>query len=174
MKANTRWNFSNKLSFGLRRVDVPVFGQSAAEQITEFKRRPSRRWPTVSPVHLMGSTRCATRRVPPVRTRKLIIVSGIVLAGCASASGVVPVGQDTFMVSRQAATGLSGMGSLKADAFQEANQYCETRGKLLQVVHTSESAPPYLLGNFPRVELQFMCLASNDAQLKRPVLSPPQ
>jgi hypothetical protein len=103
--------------------------------------------------------------------KTISILAVIGLAGCATASGVVPIGQDTFMVSRQAATGFSGIGNLKAEAFQEANQYCVSQGKSFQVVRTSEAKPPYILGNFPRVEVQFMCLDANDPELKRPRLT---
>ena len=103
--------------------------------------------------------------------RYLSIIAAIAfLAGCASNSGVMPIGQDTFMVSRQAATGFSGSGTLKAEAFQEASQYCTSLGKLLQVVSTHEAAPPYILGNFPKAEIQFMCLDAKDAELSRPKL----
>ena len=94
----------------------------------------------------------------------------ILLAGCASNSGVVPIGKDTFMVSRQAATGFSGSGTLKAEAFAEANQYCLSQNKTLQVVNTNEAQPPYVLGNFPKAEVQFMCLDSNDSEHTRPKL----
>jgi hypothetical protein len=94
----------------------------------------------------------------------------IFMAGCASNSGVVPIGKDTFMVSRQAATGFSGSGTLKAEAFNEANQYCLSQNKTLQVVNTHEAQPPYVLGNFPKAEVQFMCLAPNDSELARPRL----
>ncbi len=59
---------------------------------------------------------------------------------------------------------------LKAETFQEAGQYCQGLGKSLQVVNTTESQPPYVLGNFPRAEVQFMCLDSNDRELGRPKL----
>ena len=94
----------------------------------------------------------------------------MLLVGCASNSGVVPIGPDTFMVSRQAATGFSGSGTLKAEAFQEANQYCISQKKKLQVVNTSEAQPPYILGNFPKAEVQFMCLDASDSELARPKL----
>lgn len=84
------------------------------------------------------------------------------VTGCASNSGVVPIGPATFMVSRQAATGFSGSGTLKADAFQEANQYCLSQNKKLQVVNTAEAQPPYIFGNFPKAEVQFKCLDAND------------
>lgn len=101
--------------------------------------------------------------------KKLILLIPFV-AGCASNSGVVPIGPDTYMVSRQAATGFSGLGDLKAEAFREASQYCGERRRSLQVVRTAESAPPYILGNFPRAEVQFMCLEANDPELVRPKL----
>jgi hypothetical protein len=94
------------------------------------------------------------------------------LAGCASNSGIIPIGQDTYMVSRQAATGFSGSGTLKAEAFQEANRYCLSQGKNLQVVNTNEAQPPYIFGNFPKAEVQFMCLNSNDSEMARPKLRP--
>ena len=90
------------------------------------------------------------------------------LVGCAINSGVVPVGKDTYMVSRQAATGFTGSGKLKARALQEASQFCEKQGKKLQTVSFSETKPPYILTNFPKAEIQFMCLDANDPQLMRP------
>jgi hypothetical protein len=93
--------------------------------------------------------------------KRILVSSIIVLAGCAVNTGVVPIGQDTFMVSRQAATGFSGLGDLKGEAFREANQYCLNQRKSVQVLHTSESSPPYILGNFPRAEVQFRCLDAN-------------
>jgi PEGA domain len=90
------------------------------------------------------------------------------LAACASNSGVVPIGPDTFMVSRQAATGFSGLGNLKAEALREAQQYCTSHGKVMQIVNSTESQPPYVLGNFPKAEIQFMCLNANDPELARP------
>jgi len=92
----------------------------------------------------------------------------LTLFGCASNSGVVPIGPETFMVSRQAATGFSGLGTLKADAFREANEYCFRQNKNIRVVNSSDSLPPYIMGNFPRSEIQFMCLDINDVEFTRP------
>ena len=97
-----------------------------------------------------------------------LLISSLILFGCAIHSGVVPIGQDTYMVSRQAASGFTGMGSLKADAFQEASQYCISQNKKIQVVNTNESQPPYVMGNFPRAEIQFMCLGEGDREYVRP------
>jgi len=57
--------------------------------------------------------------------KRIVFLSAILVCGCASNSGVVPIGQETYMVSRQAATGFSGSGTLKAEAFAEAKAYCQ-------------------------------------------------
>lgn len=90
--------------------------------------------------------------------KRILVSSTIILAGCAINTGVVQIGRDTFMVSRQAATGFSGSGDLKTKALEEANQYCASQRKSLQVLHVSEASPPYVFGNFPKSEVQFMCL----------------
>lgn len=88
--------------------------------------------------------------------KKPILVA-FLMAGCASNSGIVPMGEDIYMVSRQAATGFTGMGTLKADAIREAGAFCRGRGKALQVISSTESKPPYILGNFPKSEVTFTC-----------------
>jgi hypothetical protein len=97
--------------------------------------------------------------------RAILAVCALVVAGCASNSGVVPAGPDTYLVSRQAATGFSGLGTLKADALREANTYCQSLHKTMKVVSTTEAKPPYILGNFPKAEVQFMCLSAGDPRL---------
>jgi hypothetical protein len=67
------------------------------------------------------------------------------------------MGGDTYLISRQAATGFPGLGSLKAEALQEASAHCHLQGRTLRVTKTDETRPPYILGNYPRVEVQFAC-----------------
>jgi hypothetical protein len=98
--------------------------------------------------------------------RTLILLGIISLAGCASSSGVVPIGQDTYMVSRQGGYGASAMGPVKADAMTEAGVFCSKNGKQLQLVHTEET--PKGVGRPPEVEIQFMCLNAGDPELMRP------
>jgi hypothetical protein len=80
------------------------------------------------------------------------------LTGCASNSGIVPMGNDTYMVSRQAATGFTGMGTLKADAMREAYSQCQEDGKRVEVIETIDAKPPYIFGNFPKTEIRFKCV----------------
>jgi hypothetical protein len=97
-----------------------------------------------------------------MRIRLFAVVCPLALAGCAANSGVAPTGPDSFMVSRQAATGFSGSGNLKAEALSEAGQYCASRNQILVVTNSKEVGPPYVMGNFPKAEVEFMCLNPGD------------
>jgi hypothetical protein len=89
----------------------------------------------------------------------LIGMAAMALSACATDSGVVRMGPDTYMISKQAASGFSGMGSLKANAVKEAASKCSQDGKSVKVMDSQESKPPYVLGNYPRVDLTFRCIA---------------
>jgi hypothetical protein len=75
------------------------------------------------------------------------------------------------MVSRQAGTGFFGPGTLKVDALREANEFCQSMGKLVQVVRTEETKPPFVFTNVPKAEVQFMCLNEGDPDFVRPNLN---
>lgn len=87
--------------------------------------------------------------------KALLLASAIVSAGCATQSGVIPAGSGSFNITKQAATGFSGLGNLKAETYQEAAQHCGKKD--FEVVNYSETKGPYILGNYPRVDLQFTC-----------------
>jgi len=77
------------------------------------------------------------------------------------------MGADTYIVTRQAATGFSGAGTLKADAISEAAKFCESQGKVLRIVAVTEAQPPYILGNFPKAEVVFKALNPGDPELSQ-------
>ena len=94
----------------------------------------------------------------------------LALCACASHTGVVPMGKDTYMIAKQQATGFPGLGNMKAEIIAEGSRYCTNQGKEFQIVNTNETQPPYVLGNYPRSEIQFMCLTPGDPELQRPRL----
>ncbi len=87
-----------------------------------------------------------------------IISLALFLAGCAQNSGIIPMGGETYMVSRQAATGFTGMGTLKADAMKEAYAQCQKSQKMVKVLEAIDAQPPFILGNFPKTEIRFKCV----------------
>ena len=93
--------------------------------------------------------------------KSLYIASSIaiLLSACASDSGVVQTGTDTYIITKQAATGFSGIGNLKSDAMKEAYAQCSKTRKSVQVVDSQETKPPYLLGNYPRIDITFRCVS---------------
>ena len=93
----------------------------------------------------------------------VLLLLVLIITGCAAKSGVVPIGPDTYMVSRQSVTDL---GNMKAEAFQEADEYCNSQNKHIRVVNTIESPSAYIWGKFPKVEIQFMCLIKSDTEYK--------
>lgn len=56
-----------------------------------------------------------------------LLMAGLV-CGCATNSGFAPMGNARYKVSRQAATGFSGLGDLEAEALKEAGQCCAKVG----------------------------------------------
>jgi hypothetical protein len=97
-----------------------------------------------------------------------ILIFSTLLAGCGAHSQIVQVGPDTYMLSKQSGNAFKGAGNLKYEVIEEANTYCMTGNKKIRVVSTNEAKPPYILGNYPRAEVQFMCLSGNDGELTRP------
>ena len=89
--------------------------------------------------------------------RKLVIVLAALAAGCAAQSGIVDMGGGTYFVSHQGASLFSGMGNLRAEALREAAEQCRSQGKAVEVVEERQSDPPYILGNYPRIDITFRC-----------------
>lgn len=86
-----------------------------------------------------------------------VLLSVGILAGCAVNTGVVNMGQGVYMIERQQPTGFHGQGTLKADAIAEAGAFCAQQGGNFAVINTTETLPPYVMGQFPRVSVTFRC-----------------
>jgi hypothetical protein len=80
----------------------------------------------------------------------------VLLAGCASSTGVIPMGQDTFMVSYQNNGPGASLGALKASALQDAKAHCGANQKDFEVVLTQDV--PRSFGQMPEAALQFRCV----------------
>jgi hypothetical protein len=89
---------------------------------------------------------------------QMVIALLLVLTGCASHTGVVAIGKDSYMLAKQQSTGFPGLGNMKAEIITEGRLYCASENKEFQLLSTSETQPPYVFGNYPRAEIQFLCL----------------
>lgn len=90
----------------------------------------------------------------------------VLLSGCVSSTGVVPIGQDSYMlsVSDNSRPGITG-AEVKANAYRQAAAYCESIGKRLQPVNALQRDQKF--GVIANAEIQFLCLAPGDADLTR-------
>jgi hypothetical protein len=96
------------------------------------------------------------------------LISLAVVACASSTTGVVSMGRDTYMISKEQGSGFSGLGSMKGEIITEGVQFCKKQSKEFQLTSVKETQPPYILGNYPRSEIEFMCLNSGDKRLQSP------
>lgn len=99
--------------------------------------------------------------------RLLIPTIALLIAGC-SGPGVVPMGRDTYMIAKDGSFTTFGGAAVKAELYQEANTYCEKKGKQLMPVKEASRDSGY--GRYANAELQFRCLDVNDPELRRPTM----
>jgi len=69
-----------------------------------------------------------------------VIALALLVAGCASSSGVFAIGDDTYRVSSTAITSFGGAATAKGDAYRKATDYCANMGKHLQLVDQRQDA----------------------------------
>ena len=124
--------------------------------------------------------------------KKIFLCIGIslVISGCASKSEVAKVseseshfkdavykGQDFYIsedevkgeryrIFHQASSGFSGTSGIRNSAVKRANQFCKKQDKNKEMITVAEhtAQPPYVLGNFPRIEIIFVCIDKKDEQ----------
>jgi putative hemolysin len=87
----------------------------------------------------------------------IVLCAIAALTGCASTTGVVPMGKDTYMISRSDNSPAASLGALKVETLNEASVYCAKTGNTYAVVGGYDV--PRSLGQFPQTEVQFRCVA---------------
>lgn len=66
---------------------------------------------------------------------------------------------ESHRVFHQAATGFVSVQSIRQTAERRVDDFCERQGKSVRVLSERTSKPPHILGNFPRIEIEFECIA---------------
>lgn len=68
---------------------------------------------------------------------------------------------ETYRVFIQGATGFVSMSAVRDDAEQRAEAFCKAKGdRQWDAIEETTANPPYILGNFPRIEIVFQCVTS--------------
>jgi hypothetical protein len=68
-------------------------------------------------------------------------------------------GAETFRVFIQGSSGFVPISSVREDAEQRATQFCERKDRAMESLIETTANPPYILGNYPRIEIVFDCIA---------------
>jgi hypothetical protein len=111
-----------------------------------------------------------------------VAVLAVDLAGCAVTSPIQPAassksgfesavykgktvdvnpgtpGNPTYRVFIQGATGFVSTQSVRDDAEQRATEFCNRKGKAMESITEHTATPPYILGNFPRIDIVCDCI----------------
>jgi hypothetical protein len=65
---------------------------------------------------------------------------------------------ETYRVFNQASTGFNGTSGIRLDAENRAKNFCRKIGKNMLKLSEHTAKPPYIFGNFPRIEIIFACI----------------
>ncbi len=107
----------------------------------------------------------------------LLICCAALLGGCASSTPVQRYAESKskfrtgpvlmshnypqssiYRVFQQGSTGFTSIETLREDVEARATTFCERQGKGMVILGERISPPPYILGNFPRIEIVFAAI----------------
>lgn len=110
-------------------------------------------------------------------TSLFLVLVAIFLNGCSTSSPIqkysgskshfsrkpmiiseAPSGAELYRVYQRGATGFVSIQDVRQTVEKRAVEFCERQGKTMRVVSEQLSNPPYILGNFPRIEIVFACV----------------
>lgn len=92
----------------------------------------------------------------------LSVGSTIILAGCASSTGILPAGPDTYTLSERVAPIRGGGDEAQREALTKANDYCVEKGRVFVPATMGQSGAlnnPYGPTGYT---VTFRCLLPND------------
>ena len=62
-----------------------------------------------------------------------------------------------YRIYQHASDGFEGGSPVRFKAESRANKFCEQRNMAARTIREQAAVPPYILGNFPKIELIFVC-----------------
>ncbi len=100
---------------------------------------------------------------------KRILILSLFLVSACSSTGVIPVGGDSYMVSKQTATGFQSAVGIKGEILKEANEFCERKGLRMMVVSLrSKDGEPGR--SYATAELVFKAVKETDPEYQNYLL----
>ena len=91
--------------------------------------------------------------------RRILLLCLVALTGCATSSGVLKAGTNSYTVSASASLGGGGGSTAKRNAYSEANQECSKQGKTIEIINEKVVAPSWTDGMYT-VDISFKCASA--------------
>lgn len=73
---------------------------------------------------------------------------------------------DIYRVYHRAATGFVSIHSIRQSAESRAEDFARRQGKTITILGEKISNPPYILGNFPRIEIVFALIDEKPSSMR--------
>ncbi|CAB1219250.1 SHOCT domain-containing protein [Acinetobacter bouvetii] len=70
--------------------------------------------------------------------------------------------EESYRIFRKAATGFVSLQTVRENAEHASITFCERKNKAMHSLTETAARPPYILGNFPRIELVFECIEKTE------------
>jgi len=106
---------------------------------------------------------CATTTPIQPATSSKSGFDGAVYSGETTTLDKPTPGETSFRLFQQGATGFVPISGVRADIEDQATKYCGRAGNAMHGLTETAAKPPYILGNFPRVELVFESVPKSQA-----------
>jgi len=68
-------------------------------------------------------------------------------------------GVETHRIFHQGATGFTPVSAVRSSAMSRVVDFCRFKGQEPYLIEEATSKPPHILGNWPRIEILFSCVA---------------
>jgi hypothetical protein len=101
-----------------------------------------------------------------------IVVLGAALGGCASSTGILPAGPDTYTLSERYAPIRGGSDEAERDALTKANEFCSQQGRQFVPNNMGQTAGMMNQNTTTGYAVTFKCLLPNDPAIARYQLQP--
>jgi hypothetical protein len=90
------------------------------------------------------------------KMNKALPILALLLTGCVSGTGVVPMGSGSYMVSAQNGGPIGSLGAIKAKALKEAADFCAAKSQDFAIIKTSDI--PRSFSKTPETSIEFKCV----------------
>ena len=100
-----------------------------------------------------------------------VLISFFLLVGCTTGTGVMASSGGIYTVTKSGQSGFVSLGSLRKEAYDEANQFAASKGMIAEVISVNEIPTGFMI--FPQVDLKFRLVtaANRAAASKAPSVS---